>query len=392
MRPNRVDGATDDILPLTKPRIDDHHLGDRRDHHVTLHRRPTACAAQAMPTVEDNNTRPATRSYWHINGAKDADPRLVPQVPVLAVTIADPSGGTQAVEHTYTYAAARAWHYNDDPFTPAEERTWSIWRGYRKVTDVHRRAGEHPVQDRHRLPAGHERRPVLGTDGKTADPDQPQDRRRHRPRAPPALTDSDQYAGFTREQITYNGATAVGGTVNDPWSKRTAPSTSPTPTPRRTTSAPAPATTHTYLTGAKHPGAPRTRHRPRYDAYGMAVTVEDQGDDAKQRRRDLHPHLVRPQRRHGINSLVSRTRTVGKACADRGRRARPARRLQRAPATSSPTPPPSTTTRPRWSADAEADQGRGRPGPAAPRATARDDQPSLAEDRPPPPTTPSAAR
>jgi hypothetical protein len=34
-------------------------------------------------------------------------------------------------------------------------------------------------------------------------------------------TDSDQFAGFLREQITYDGSTPVTVKVNDPWSKKT---------------------------------------------------------------------------------------------------------------------------------------------------------------------------
>ena len=38
----------------------------------------------------------------------------------------------------------------------------------------------------------------------------------------PDLTDSDQYSGFAREQITYDGATPISVEVNDPWSNKTA--------------------------------------------------------------------------------------------------------------------------------------------------------------------------
>ncbi|MFJ5220787.1 hypothetical protein ACIP98_39745 [Streptomyces sp. NPDC088354] len=36
------------------------------------------------------------------------------------------------------------------------------------------------------------------------------------------ITDTDQYAGFLRKSVTYDGADERSGTVDDPWSKRTA--------------------------------------------------------------------------------------------------------------------------------------------------------------------------
>ncbi|MFD0427099.1 hypothetical protein ACFQ60_00250 [Streptomyces zhihengii] len=148
----------------------------------------------------------------------------------------DLHGGSDAVVHTYQYTDGGAWHYNEDPFTPEDERTWSTWRGYEKVTHL---TGQTGYPDRPQLKTvtvylrGMHGDRILGPDGKTPDPTK-RKTTTVTGIAAPVTNDYERYAGQTRETVTYNGTTEVGGIVTDLWTKRPPLSTSPTPTPRRT--------------------------------------------------------------------------------------------------------------------------------------------------------------
>ncbi|WP_328539133.1 hypothetical protein [Streptomyces sp. NBC_00344] len=158
---------------------------------------------------------------------------------------------------------------------------------------------------------------VLEDDGKTLDPDKRKTVTAQGLKAA-AITDSDQYAGFTRESATYNGANEVGGTINDPWSKKTS------------TQHKSYADTEAYFvrTAATHSrtsvtssGTAKDRVHSTvttYDDYGMAETVEDKGDDAVTGDEKCSHTWYARNDDLGINSLVSRTRVTGKPCATTG--------------------------------------------------------------------------
>ncbi|CAO0833839.1 YD repeat-containing protein OS=Streptomyces microflavus OX=1919 GN=Smic_54190 PE=4 SV=1 [Streptomyces microflavus] len=274
MRPNRVD-ATDDILPLTRPRVSTVTSETGAITTVTLSA-PECVRSQVIGAAEDTNTRNCYPQYWNINGAENASVDWFHKYRVLAVTVSDPAGQNDTVEHAYQYAGA-AWHHSDDPFTPAAERTWSGWRGYRQVT-VYSGAAD---TTRSRTVSLY----MQGMDG-----DKKKDGTTRSvniaPLASPALglaavPDSDQYAGFLRQQVTYDGATAVSATSDEPWSKETArqsdvPGAGDHVARFMRTKA---STTHTYLTVPKtwRARTVTTTH----DDYGMPSKVEDRGDNAK---------------------------------------------------------------------------------------------------------------
>ncbi|CAM5428319.1 RHS repeat-associated core domain-containing protein [Streptomyces tanashiensis] len=128
MRPNRVDG-TDDILPMTRPRIST--ITSETGAITTVSMSAPECVrTQVLTAPQDTNTRSCSPSS-DINGAERVR-RLVPQVPRPQRAHLRPRRSNDAVE-TSTRSGA-AWHHSDDPFTPKAERTWSDWRGYREVT------------------------------------------------------------------------------------------------------------------------------------------------------------------------------------------------------------------------------------------------------------------
>ncbi len=305
MRKNRVD-ATDNILPLKRPRIETITSETGAITTVTLSE-PECVRGSNMPKAEDNNSLSCYPMYWNINGATEASIDWFHKYRVTAVETADPTGKNEAVYNSYSYADP-AWHHNDDPLTPTDERTWSQWRGYRKVTSY---TGSSAVtrskavslylqgMDGDKTSTGTRSVTEAGIDldGLTvAD-----------------ITDSEPYAGFLREQITYNGDTPTAVTVHTPWKSKTATQHKSYADTEayfvRTTKT----ATHTYLTTSS---SWRTASaETTYDSYGMATTVQDNGDTAIDDDQTCTRTWYARNDNAGINSLVSRTRTVGRLCS-----------------------------------------------------------------------------
>lgn len=311
-RPNRVDGATDDVLSLDKPRLRTI-TSETGAQTVVTYMQADCLAGQTMPKV-DTNTRRCYPVYWSPNGEKEPILDWFQKYPVQAVSTVDAKGGSEAVEHTYTYSGGGAWHYNEDPLVKEKERTWSIWRGFEKVTHLAGLVGKTQSKTVTVYLRGMNGDRVLGADGKTPDKDLRKSATVTGIKAP-SIADTDHYAGFTRESVTYNGGEEVGGTVNDPWSKRTA------------TQHKSYADTEAYYvrTAATHARTnittvfpPRDRVRSTvttYDAYGMAESVEDKGDNAVTGDEKCTRTWYARNDSVGINNLVARVRTVAQPCA-----------------------------------------------------------------------------
>jgi RHS repeat-associated protein len=307
MRPNRVD-ATDDILPLTRPRISTVTSETGAITTITLSS-PECVRSQVLGAAQDTNTRSCYPQYWHINGAADASVDWFHKYRVLAVVVSDPAANNEAVEYSYTYSGA-AWHYADDPFTPKDERTWSDWRGYRQVTAW---TGATSVTRSKTVSLY-----LQGMDG-DKNKDSTAKTVTVAPLSAPdlgiaALTDSNQYAGQMREQVTYDGPTSVSATVKDPWSKETARQSPPDAGDHvaryvRTDKTSA----YTYLTAAKTWRARSVSTS--YDDYGMPVSVSDSGQVGAGGDETCTRTWYARNTDLGITSLTSRTRTVGRACS-----------------------------------------------------------------------------
>ncbi|MGW4937061.1 polymorphic toxin-type HINT domain-containing protein [Streptomyces sp. NPDC004166] len=307
MRSNRVD-ATDNILPMTRPRISTVTSETGAITKVTLSA-PECVRSEVLNAAPDTNTRSCYPQYWHINGAENASIDWFHKYRVLAVTVADPAANNEAVEYAYSYSGA-AWHYADDPITPKDERTWSDWRGYRQVTawtgatDVTRSKSvalylQGMDGDKNKdgttksVPVAPLSAPSLGA---------------------ASITDSDQYAGQLREQVTFDGATAISATVNDPWSQETARQSPPDAGDHvaryiRTKK------THdyTYLTAS---GTWRERQtETSFDNYGMPVTVDDYGQIGKASDETCTRTWYARNTDLGITSPASRIRTVARQCS-----------------------------------------------------------------------------
>ncbi|WP_020124657.1 RHS repeat-associated core domain-containing protein [Streptomyces canus] len=301
LRPNRVDSTSDDILKLSMPRISTITSETGGITTVTLSN-PECVRGSNMPSSEDNDTLSCYPMYWHINGAVESLLDWFHKYRVTAILSTDPLGFGQGVENSYSYSDP-AWHYNFDPLVPADERTWSQWRGYGKVTTTTGAAGSTQSKtvslymqgmdgdkqsDGTTASATRTGLDVSGLD--VAD-----------------LTDSDQDAGTLREQISYNGTVPVSVTVNTPWTSQTASQQKSYASIKAYYVRTGTTTTSTYLTAS---ATWRTRQISNtYDSYGMIVKSADYGQTAVADNTCTRTWYAR-NTALGLTNLVSRTRTV----------------------------------------------------------------------------------
>jgi RHS repeat-associated protein len=307
MRPNRVD-ATDDILPLTRPRISTVTSETGAITQVTLSS-PECVRSEVLNAAPDSNTRSCYPQYWHINGAEDAGIDWFHKYRVTAVGAHDAAAANPAVEYAYSYSGA-AWHYNDDPFTPKDERTWSDWRGYRQVTaytgalNTTRSKtvslylqGMHGDKKTDGTTKSVTVEPLLDTDVDFT-----------------GTSDVDRWKGMLRQQVTYNGSQPISSIFNSYTYKNTATQTVPDAAAhtalwvRNTTT-----NTGTYLTGSKSWRSHVTTKR--YDDLGMITTADDYGLNGVSGDETCTRTWYARNPDVGITSLVSRTRTVAKQCS-----------------------------------------------------------------------------
>ncbi|MFG2512764.1 RHS repeat-associated core domain-containing protein [Streptomyces sp. NPDC048584] len=307
LRPNRVDG-TDDILPLKRHRIETITSETGAITTVTLSA-PECKRSEVLGAAQDSNTRSCYPQFWNINGATEASVDWFHKYRVLAVGVADPAGQNETVENAYDYSGA-AWHYADDPFTPKDERTWSEWRGYRDVT-VHAGAlgttrsktvsrylqGMHGDKKKDGTTRTVSVEPLMDTDVDFA-----------------ALTDSDQYSGQMLQKVAYDGSQPISTSYTNYTSKTTATQTVPDAAAHIARwTRPNSSYASTYLTASK---SWRTHViTNRYDDLGMVREVDDYGQKGLGGDETCTRTWYARNLDAGINSLVSRTRTVGKECS-----------------------------------------------------------------------------
>ncbi|MFE9882716.1 RHS repeat-associated core domain-containing protein [Streptomyces sp. NPDC005784] len=308
MRDNRVDSTSDDILPLRMPRLGTITSETGAITTVTLSD-PECVRGSKMPSSEDDDTMSCYPQYWHINGADEASLDWFNKYRVTAVLSSDPTGLGEAVETSYTYADP-AWHYAFDPIIPADERTWSQWRGYGKVTAVTGAAGDTQSKTVSLYMQGMDgdkqsdgtTTPATVTGIDTAGLDVAD------------ITDSDQDSGFLREQITYNGSAPIATTVNDPWSSQTASQQKSYASIKAYYVRTGATSTSAYLTTS---ATWRTRQvTTTYDSYGMATQVADTGQTGVSGDNTCTRFWHARNTAIGLTGPVSRTRSVSKDCSD----------------------------------------------------------------------------
>nr|WP_307813130.1 polymorphic toxin-type HINT domain-containing protein [Streptomyces sp. N35] len=221
---NRVDKTGDSVVPYIKWRV--RRVTSETGSVLTVNYSDPECIAGTnVPTALDSNTKRCYPVKWipptSVTPGDDPQPRtdFFHKYVVTQVSESDPTGGAPLKQTDYTYSGGGAWAYDDEsPISQNKYRTWNIWRGYQKVTtNVGEAAGT-----RSKTTALYYR----GMDG-----DKQSDGTTRTETVTDsngvAKTDSEQYAGQVREQITYNGTSGneVTATVFTPWSKETSSDT-----------------------------------------------------------------------------------------------------------------------------------------------------------------------
>ncbi|MFE1291739.1 RHS repeat-associated core domain-containing protein [Streptomyces sp. NPDC058751] len=268
---NRVDKIGDDVAPYIKWRV--RKVTSETGSVLTVNYSGEECIAGTnIPAKPDDNTKRCYPVKWippsNPTPGTDPQPRTdwFNKYVVTQVTESDPTGGSPLKETDYTYSGGGAWAYDDEsPITPAKYRTWGIWRGYQKVTTTTGEAAGvrskstvlyYRGMDGDKQSDGSTRKETV-TDSKGT-----------------AKTDSEQFAGQQREQITYNGTDGaeISGSITTPWSQTTATDTHSYGTVNAYMVRTANTVTRTAITGG---GDLTSKNTTTYDpTSGLALTAE----------------------------------------------------------------------------------------------------------------------
>ncbi|MFD0372854.1 polymorphic toxin-type HINT domain-containing protein [Streptomyces sp. NPDC127114] len=218
---NRVDKTGDSVPPFIKWRV--RKVTSETGSVLTVNYSDPECIADTnIPTALDKNTKRCYPLKWippsNPTPGTDPQPRTdwFHKYVVTQVTESDPTGGAPLKETNYIYdPAGGAWAYDDQsPINQDKYRTWGTWRGYQKVTTLVGAAESirsKTVSLYYRGMDGDKQLDGTTRVEKVTD-------------STGTVTDSEQYAGQTREQVTYNGTTGseVSGTITTPASSTTA--------------------------------------------------------------------------------------------------------------------------------------------------------------------------
>ncbi|MFK4037334.1 RHS repeat-associated core domain-containing protein [Nonomuraea wenchangensis] len=262
--PNRVD-ANEGRAPLVKWRVQAVDNGTGGELRVNY--KAAECAPGALPAA-DKNTKLCFPQRWAPPDEAEVVDWFHKYVVAQTMEVDRVAGGTPVIT-SYEYLGGGGWHYADNILVKPEHRTWSEWRGFGRV-----RVREGDGQDTKRTLT--EFRYFRGMHGdKQADGSkrvvQVEDSEGVK------LDDLDQYAGFEREEMLYDGdgGALLSATVEKPWSVKTAESTQGGITKTAYVVQAQSMATRKAVAGGKWR---RTGEERSYDATGTLLSVEDKGD------------------------------------------------------------------------------------------------------------------
>jgi RHS repeat-associated protein len=133
--PNRVDGATTGAAALYRPRMDS--ITTQSGAQIVVSYADPQCSrvTNKLPTP-DSNTTNCFPQYWTPTAGNSPVLDWFNKLQISMVTVNDlvaPQAWSEAQVTSYTFGGA-AWHRDDSPLTPDNQRTWNQFRGYRTVT------------------------------------------------------------------------------------------------------------------------------------------------------------------------------------------------------------------------------------------------------------------
>ncbi|WP_162795723.1 RHS repeat domain-containing protein [Nonomuraea lactucae] len=266
---NRVD-ATDHSPAMNWWRIS--HINTETGGKIAISYSPQDCVAGTrVPTAPEANLLRCYPVKWTPPGYKDPITDYFHKYVVTQVTESDLTGGAPRAITTYAYLGDPAWHYTDDDgLVKAENKTWSVWRGYGTVRTVKGDPGEQVTTETTYFRGMHGDKLPSGTRSITL------------PAAggAPAVADEDTFAGLTRHTVTLNDTDEVRAESTEPW--QSSPSATRTlngVTVNARFTGTAAVHTRTALDGGRPPRITVTRNT--MDDHGMVIQSEESGDTAK---------------------------------------------------------------------------------------------------------------
>ncbi|WP_051171853.1 MULTISPECIES: RHS repeat-associated core domain-containing protein [unclassified Amycolatopsis] len=207
---NRVD-ATHGYTALTRQRIDAITSSTGGVTSVK-YAEPECVTGTKMPASPESNTLACYPVYWTPGGLEDPILDWFNKYPVTEVKEDGRTALSQQIVTHYDYLGGAAWHHEDTPLINPKYRTWSQFRGYGEVKTTKGAAAGDPSGPQ----TISDTRYLRGMDGDTL----PGGGRRSV--SVPSywgenVTDLDQYAGFTRESLTYLDGRVIVDHLSDPW-------------------------------------------------------------------------------------------------------------------------------------------------------------------------------
>ncbi|MFJ5830109.1 hypothetical protein, partial [Streptomyces sp. NPDC093089] len=290
---NRVDKTGDGLAPFIRLRMSQ--VTTETGGTTGVYYSPQDCSPTALPPADGTNT---TRCYpvkWAFEG-ETAELDWFNSYVVTQVVEGDNLAESPDKVTTYSYLDGAAWAKSDSEFTKAEDRTYSVSRGYERVQT---RTGA--ADDPRTLT---EARYFRGIDGATV-----------KDSAGVGVTDRPEFAGMARENLTYNGddtSKLVTSTSYTPWrSAAVATRTRPgLPALVAYKTGVEGETARTTVTG----GTRTTELTRTFDSYGMIATESFTGDEAEPGDEQCTTKSYARNTGNGILDRVSRVETVAVAC------------------------------------------------------------------------------
>ncbi|MBD7950801.1 RHS repeat-associated core domain-containing protein [Oerskovia rustica] len=266
---------------------------------VSVNYTPQDCTSGNTPAAPESNTRRCFPVFWDPEGGIGSTMEYFHKYLVSSIVASGNDSQSQATVTSYSYVGDAAWHYDDNALVPVKQRTWGQFRGYATVDVTTGDSTTNQLKTRSRFFRGMNGDRANAAGGaKSVSVD--------------GIVDHDWFNGMTREEIVFDGAAEVSGTLSVPWASGvTATGADGTSsryvgieTVESRTTAPA-------LAGGKR----TTRTVTSFDQYGMPTQVDDQGDVSS----SADDQCTRTEYNRNVElnilSTVMRTETVAKNCA-----------------------------------------------------------------------------
>jgi RHS repeat-associated protein len=300
---NRVDTTGDNLQPFYRFRLSG--VVNETGGALSVNYADSQCTTSNVP-AEDSSTKRCFPVKWVPPGATDTIVDWFHKYVVASVVQTDLTGDTADQVTSYTYGGDAGWRKNPaDGITKDEDRTWSDWRGYGKVTVV--------TSDGTNSAANTKTEHVFFR-GLAGDVDKDGDARSATVTDSNGVSydDSDWKSGQELETITYNGSAVTEKSVTVPWTSVTGTQTESWGARKSRYVSTGSTDTYTALAvgGWRH-----TKSTTTYDSTtGRATQVDDDGEVGVADNQCTRTEYADSASLH-LYAYVSRVEKVGVDCS-----------------------------------------------------------------------------